>query len=63
MTGWSTSSSPPAWSRSRPSITGDLPQALQDKGGWQNRDIARWFADYAAVMAGRLSNRGAMRVA
>jgi len=25
----------------------DLPQALQDKGGWTNREILVWFADYA----------------
>jgi len=24
----------------------DLPQALEDKGGWTNRLIIRWFADY-----------------
>ena len=24
----------------------DLPQALQDKGGWTNRDCAQWFADF-----------------
>ncbi|WP_448190567.1 GH1 family beta-glucosidase [Azospirillum sp. sgz301742] len=35
----------------------DLPQALQDKGGWTNRAIAGWFADYAQVVAGRLGDR------
>ncbi len=33
----------------------DLPQALQDKGGWENRDTAKAFADYAGFIAGRLS--------
>jgi len=33
----------------------DLPQALP--GGWQNRDTAYAFADYAGYMAGRLSDR------
>lgn len=28
----------------------DLPQTLQDRGGWQNRDLAAWFADYAAAV-------------
>ena len=28
----------------------DLPQALQDKGGWPARDTAHRFADYAAVV-------------
>jgi beta-glucosidase len=28
----------------------DLPQDLQDRGGWQQRDCARWFADYASVV-------------
>ena len=27
----------------------DLPAALDDRGGWLNRDIAGWFADYAEV--------------
>lgn len=35
----------------------DLPQALQDKGGWQNRDTAKAFADYAGYMAEKLSDR------
>lgn len=35
----------------------DLPQALQDKGGWQSRDTARAFADYAAAVAVRLGDR------
>ena len=28
----------------------DLPQALQDKGGWTNRDTAYAFADYARIL-------------
>src|SRR5258708_4195467 len=28
----------------------DLPAALDDRGGWLNRDIADWFADYAAIV-------------
>lgn len=28
----------------------DLPQALEDKGGWLKRDTARYFQDYAAAM-------------
>nr|BFE66174.1 GH1 family beta-glucosidase [Dactylosporangium thailandense] len=35
----------------------DLPQALQDTGGWPNRDTALAFADYAAIVAGRLGDR------
>ncbi|MEA3365305.1 MAG: GH1 family beta-glucosidase [Candidatus Hydrogenedentes bacterium] len=35
----------------------DLPQKLQDVGGWANRDICRQFADYATVVVERLSDR------
>ncbi len=35
----------------------DLPQAIHDLGGWQNRDIAGWFADYAALVAHRYGDR------
>ena len=35
----------------------DLPQALQDRGGWAERDTARAFADYAAVVSARLGDR------
>jgi beta-glucosidase len=34
----------------------DLPQALEDKGGWQNRDTALAFADYAGYTAKQLSD-------
>lgn len=35
----------------------DLPQALQDLGGWPARDCAGWFADYAGVVFKRLGDR------
>jgi beta-glucosidase len=35
----------------------DLPAALDDRGGWANRDSAAWFADYAAVVWRRLGDR------
>ena len=35
----------------------DLPQVLQDKGGWQARDTALALGDYAAEVARRLSDR------
>lgn len=28
----------------------DLPQALEDKGGWQNRDVVGWFEEYANLI-------------
>ncbi len=30
---------------------------MYHKGGWQNRDSADWFAEYAGVLADRLSDR------
>ena len=35
----------------------DLPQALQDEGGWPARATADWFSDYAALMIDRLGDR------
>lgn len=35
----------------------DLPQSLQERGGWTDRDTAHWFADYAQVAAERLGDR------
>src|SRR5580704_3154139 len=35
----------------------DLPQKLQDRGGWANREIVDWFTDYAELMARRLGDR------
>jgi beta-glucosidase len=35
----------------------DLPQALQDRGGWPERRTAEAFAEYAAMVAGALGDR------
>jgi hypothetical protein len=35
----------------------DLPQALEDNGGWPNRDTASRFADYVELMARALGDR------
>ena len=35
----------------------DLPQGLQDEGGWLNRETAQHFAVYAAEVAKRFGNR------
>ena len=56
-TAWSTSCSPPA---STPWVTlyhWDLPLALYHRGGWLNRDVAGWFADYATLVGRRLGDR------
>ena len=38
----------------------DLPQALQDRGGWPNRDCSAWFVDYARIVFNRLGDRVSM---
>lgn len=35
----------------------DLPQTLQDKGGWAERDTLKAFADYAHIMTNKLGDR------
>jgi beta-glucosidase len=35
----------------------DLPQGLEDRGGWPNRDLAGYFADYAGILAKALGDR------
>jgi beta-glucosidase len=35
----------------------DLPAALDDRGGWLNRDCADWFADYGRVLYRTLDGR------
>jgi len=38
----------------------DLPQALQDAGGWESRDTAHRLAEYAGIVADRYGDRVAM---
>ncbi len=35
----------------------DLPQKIQDQGGWSNRDTAKKFADYADIVARKYSDK------
>lgn len=35
----------------------ELPSALLDLGGWRNRDIASWFADYTDIIMRRIGDR------
>ena len=35
----------------------DLPQALQDAGGWHNRDTTQRFADYVRIVGAHLGDR------
>ncbi len=44
----------------RPKVTlfhWDLPQVLQNEGGWPNRDCPDWFADYARIVFDALGDR------
>lgn len=35
----------------------DLPQALQDRGGWRNREILIWFKNYAQTLSDHFGDR------
>ena len=35
----------------------ELPSALSDLGGWTNRDITSWFADFTEIIMGRIGDR------
>jgi len=35
----------------------ELPQPLADLGGWRNRDVADWFADFTEVVMRRIGDR------
>ena len=34
----------------------EMPSALEDQGGWRNRDIANWFGDFTDVIMGRIGD-------
>lgn len=35
----------------------ELPSPLADAGGWRNRDIAGWFADFTEILMSRIGDR------
>ncbi len=35
----------------------DMPQAIDDLGGWTTRDVVGWFSDYATLVANRYGDR------
>ena len=34
----------------------EFPQALYERGGWQNPDVVQWFGEYAKVVAENFSD-------
>ena len=35
----------------------DLPQALEDQGGWLNRDTVKWYGEYASLLFREFGDR------
>ena len=35
----------------------DIPQALQEKGGWENREVCDWFAEYVELCSKHFGDR------
>jgi len=35
----------------------DIPQALQEKGGWENREVCDWFAEYVELCTKQFGDR------
>ena len=35
----------------------DIPQALQEKGGWENRDVCNWFSEYVEICTKHFGDR------
>ena len=35
----------------------DIPQALQEKGGWENRDVCNWFGEYVELCTKHFGDR------
>jgi beta-glucosidase len=49
---WKTEFSPGS-----PCSIADLPQDLENRGGWKNRDIVDWFSEYAGVCTKAFGDR------